>query len=53
MKHVTTEVEYDRERKMWLVTVYVDGHWDMEQWFHRESFARNWAESIVVQYATA
>jgi hypothetical protein len=50
MKHVTTEVEYDAEVEMWLVTVYVDGHWNMEHWFHTESIARHWAKRMEVEY---
>jgi hypothetical protein len=53
MRHVTTEVEYDAQVKMWCVTVYVDGHYDMDHWFHTEVVARHWAESVKVRYATA
>ena len=48
MKHVTCEVDYDEQRQMWCVTIYIDGHWDMEQWFHSENAARYWAERMGV-----
>ena len=33
MDHITTEVDYDAQQKMWCVTVYVNGHWDSEHHF--------------------
>jgi hypothetical protein len=44
MKHVTTDIDYDAERKMWCVTVYVNGHWDSEHWYYSLSAAESFAE---------
>lgn len=40
---VTCRVEYIEARDMWCVTVYVDGVWNMEQWFHTQNAAEFWA----------
>ena len=34
MKHITCEIEYDAQVEMWVVTVYVNGHYDAEHYFH-------------------
>jgi hypothetical protein len=50
MDHVTCEIEYDAQHNMYCVTVYVNGHWDMEAWFHDRASAELFAKQKELRY---